>query len=430
MKKPGFIFCAIIVSSPMIAQKVGIGTNAPQAGLHLISNDGFLALGTLNIGAVLPALGSGSHLIWYPRKAAFRAGYISGGNSAWDDAQIGQYSFATTANSQASGTGSTAMGALSVASGSESVAIGTQTLASGQSAFAIGETSRATTDLAMSFGRRAYANAVASVAIGYNVNAGYTPTAGVNAIAFGVGETMQFTVGGHYATGSRAFAIGNNCRAVGNRAFAIGNDNAAGADFFGAELGRYSFALGNSCNASGIFSFAFGNNANTNGKTGSMVLGSRVDGVSINALADHQLLAQFPGGYRFETNTAPSLGVYLLPNGTAWNSFCDSTKKEDALLMDDEVMLQKLSDIDYYSWKYKDDPDPQNRHYGIMAQDFFAAFGKDALGIIGNDTLVNPIDMLGVAFSAIKALEKRTARLEELEKENAMLKKALGKRRR
>ena len=53
-----------------------------------------------------------------------------------------------------------------------------------------------------------------------------------------------------------------------------------------------------------------------------------------------------------------------------------------------------------------------------MAQDFYNAFGKDDYGVIGNDTTVSPLDLLGVAYSAIKELEKRTS---DLQQQNAQL---------
>lgn len=53
-----------------------------------------------------------------------------------------------------------------------------------------------------------------------------------------------------------------------------------------------------------------------------------------------------------------------------------------------------------------------------MAQDFYNAFGKDALGIIGCDTLINQQDFLGVSFIAIQALEKRAEKIEALQKQN------------
>ena len=52
-----------------------------------------------------------------------------------------------------------------------------------------------------------------------------------------------------------------------------------------------------------------------------------------------------------------------------------------------------------------------------MAQDFYDNFGKDKLGVIGNDTTVSALDLLGVAYSGIKALEKRTEELQNQNKE-------------
>jgi cell division protein FtsB len=58
-----------------------------------------------------------------------------------------------------------------------------------------------------------------------------------------------------------------------------------------------------------------------------------------------------------------------------------------------------------------------------MAQDFYAAFGKDKFGVIGNDTTINQADIEGVSFVMIQALEKRSREQEEeikkLKDENA-----------
>ncbi len=68
---------------------VGIGTASPSARLH-IANDGMLiAEGNISSGRVLSYTG-GNALIWYPRKAAFRVGSVSG--AQWDDPSVGIYS--------------------------------------------------------------------------------------------------------------------------------------------------------------------------------------------------------------------------------------------------------------------------------------------------------------------------------------------------
>lgn len=104
----------------------------------------------------------------------------------------------------------------------------------------------------------------------------------------------------------------------------------------------------------------------------------------------------------------------------------DSTKKENFLQTDGEMVLRKLRDFRLTSWNYKGHDPATMRHYGPMAQDFFAAFGRDDMGIVGTDTTLTGSDVTGINMIAIQALEKRTARIEQLQAENAMLKKRLA----
>lgn len=78
---------------------VGLGTNTPQFRLHLNGDGGILAKGSYGGGSVLTTAGAGTRLIWYPRKAAFRAGTVSG--TEWDDAVIGNWSTAYGKGSRA-----------------------------------------------------------------------------------------------------------------------------------------------------------------------------------------------------------------------------------------------------------------------------------------------------------------------------------------
>src|SRR2546428_11923930 len=55
------------------------------------SIDGLVARGTLSSGSI-PATGTGTRMMWYPGKAAFRAGNVTG--TQWDDATTGFGSFA------------------------------------------------------------------------------------------------------------------------------------------------------------------------------------------------------------------------------------------------------------------------------------------------------------------------------------------------
>ncbi len=104
---------------------VGIGTKTPEFKLSIQNDAGIIAKGTFGSGNVLPALGASSRLIWYPRKAAFRAGDVDG--NQWDDANTGNYSSAFGKNSTASGDYSVVGGGDSnTASGNYSNVIGGQ----------------------------------------------------------------------------------------------------------------------------------------------------------------------------------------------------------------------------------------------------------------------------------------------------------------
>src|SRR6059058_3497114 len=61
-------------------------------GLLLRANGIVLGKGTYASGADLTEAGGGTKLIWYPKKAAFRAGGIS--TTQWDNVNIGNYSAA------------------------------------------------------------------------------------------------------------------------------------------------------------------------------------------------------------------------------------------------------------------------------------------------------------------------------------------------
>ena len=101
----------------------------------------------------------------------------------------------------------------------------------------------------------------------------------------------------------------------------------------------------------------------------------------------------------------------------------DRTKKENFQPVDGEEVLRKLRPLEIPSWNLIGQDPEQFRHYGPMAQDFFAAFGKDAVGTIGTSTTINSNDLAGILMIAVQALEKRTrenaelkVRVEELER--------------
>ena len=99
----------------------------------------------------------------------------------------------------------------------------------------------------------------------------------------------------------------------------------------------------------------------------------------------------------------------------------DRTTKEHFQPVDGEAVLTKLRALTLTSWNYIGHDPAQFRHYGPMAQDFFAAFGHDGVGQIGSETTINSGDMAGILMIAVQALEQRTAELKQKEAQMAVL---------
>lgn len=87
-------------------------------------------------GTGIPAEGSGTRMMWYPRKGAFRAGGIAG--TQWDAANIGDYSVAIGQDVRASASNAVAFGLRSTAAQQSSFAAGEDNTASGAASVALG----------------------------------------------------------------------------------------------------------------------------------------------------------------------------------------------------------------------------------------------------------------------------------------------------
>jgi hypothetical protein len=132
------------------------------------SNSGFAVTGTFGTADALPASGPGTRVLWYPAKAAFRAGTALG--SEWDAANLGDRSVAMGLGTRASGFTSTAFGDRTTASGDLSTAFGNVTTASGFGSAAFGDGTAASGSYSIAAGFNTEAPAYASLVIGqYNV---------------------------------------------------------------------------------------------------------------------------------------------------------------------------------------------------------------------------------------------------------------------
>jgi hypothetical protein len=163
--------------------KIGVGVLTPIASFQVNGDDGFLAAGLYGSGTDVSP-GAGSRMHWYPKKAAFRVGAVSGVH--WDDAKIGSYSFATGYNSIASGAYSTAIGNACSASGANSFALGFGCNSTRSSAVSIGSACEASGDFAVAIGRAIIAGDSSAIGLGYHSNA-----TGKYSLAFGAYTTAS-----------------------------------------------------------------------------------------------------------------------------------------------------------------------------------------------------------------------------------------------
>lgn len=119
------------------------------------SSGGVYGLGSLGIG-ILQATGTGERMFWYPYRAAFRAGGVSG--TQWDDANMGFYSVAFGYSSTARGNYSLASGYQAQTLQSYGTAIGYKANSDGVGAVSLGYFTTADASYSVAIGHRASTN--------------------------------------------------------------------------------------------------------------------------------------------------------------------------------------------------------------------------------------------------------------------------------
>jgi hypothetical protein len=99
---------------------------------------------------------------------------------------------------------------------------------------------------------------------------------------------------------------------------------------------------------------------------------------------------------------------YLMPS--------DKNKKENFQPVDGGEVLKKIRGLNLTSWNFIGQNPKVSRHYGPMAQEFYAAFGNDGIGTtVGTETTINTGDMTGILMIAVQELEKqKTAQAQQI----------------
>jgi hypothetical protein len=355
---------SVITQAP--SGQIGIGTTHPAAALDVATGDLNLA-GNLLKGGTLFMHNSGSHNTFLGENAGnvtmTGEGNTAGGSSAF--------------NSNTSGGANTAFGF---------AALSHNTTGFGNNASGMYSLSSNTTG----FG---------NVATGqYTL---YSNTKGTGNIATGAQTLYSNTTGnGNIATGTNA--LYNNLTGSTNVAIGVA-------------------ALLN--NTSGSGNIAIGDNALLTNAT----LGNNIGLGNFADVAQDGLFNATAIGYAAVVNASNKIrlgnsSVSVIEGQVPFTFTSDRNQKENFRPVDGVAVLRKLGDINITSWNYIGHDARQFRHYGPVAQEFFAAFGHDGVGVVGTPTTINSGDLEGILFAAVQALDQQNRVLEQ---QNAALQRRI-----
>lgn len=225
----------------------------------LLQPQSILAVGTFGSGWTEPNLGAGTRMMWYPRKAAIRAGNVSG--TQWNNANIGDYSVAFGLNNKALSSSSFSVGQGNTAGGTYSATLGfnNSTMSPNTAAFGTSNSINNTAAGSFAAGDSNIITALNCAAFGDNNEID-------GSASFSAGEFNTVTGSGSAAfgfncivSGSNALAVGDSCNANSASSASIGNSN----DVTG--VGAFSAGSYNITNGNGAVAIGYGNTAQNQG---------------------------------------------------------------------------------------------------------------------------------------------------------------------
>jgi hypothetical protein len=153
------------------------------------------------------------------------------------------------------------------------------------------------------------------------------------------------------------------------------------------------------------FSTAIGYRASVRGHSGAMVFGDKSTFDSVQAVTNNEFVVRAAGGFRFRTSPTLTTGCDLPAGSGVFACSSSRSLKEHFAGVDGEELLARIRGVPVSRWSYIAEGG-QVRHLGPFAEDFRAAFG---LGT--DDRSIGLLDIAGVNFAAVKALEARTDEL-------------------
>ena len=405
----------------------------------------------------IPATGAGARLMWYPAKAAFRAGRVfdntvsgigTDGRTFWNPANVGNYSVAFGNNTRASGDVSFAAGINTVASGTNATALGVGTEASGSAATAMGNETTASAANATALGLQTTASGIEATALGSN-------TVASDERATAIGDKTA-------AEDFAATAIGSETVASGVASTAMGGQTTASA-FYSTAMGylttasgESSVAMGESTTASGLYSLAVGD-ATTARIEAAAAMGTETVAATYSSVS----IGRFNDANRGNDDGDPTTGpLFVVGNG-------ESGARSDALVLDasgdltingtltessdrrlktsirplNGETMAKLSRLRPVRYRFKNqETHPSGEQIGLIAQDVREELPALVSGDDGDALSLSYSKFTAVLLkglqeqhaeltrqrSAIDSLRDRVQSVEALRAENQMMKKRLA----
>jgi len=426
--------------------RVGIGTATPAARLHVLdSSVVFTGPATLPASPGAPPVsGPGTRMMWYPEKAAFRAGQVGG--TEWNRDSVGVNSAAFGAGAKAKGAGSfVGGGSTNTASGSSSfIGGGLGNNASGNRSFVGGGSFNTVSGFAAFV-----AGGENNVASGYGSFTG----AGVNLrspsfceVVFGLNNTLYtpssatsfnaddrlFVIG----NGSSTFARSNAVTVLKNGRVGIGTDTpdllmeirgpASSADgatlALGgigsdqAEAGRIRFLDGTtSTNWRGIYMHHDGTLNKFHIGVHSNSTNDPADDLPIITIerGDNQVgIGTTTPGFLFEVN-----GSAGKPGGGSWGASSDVRLKTNVAPYTDG--LASVLSIDPVTYRYNElsGYDPGKTYVGVIAQQLqevapYMVSVSDRVAADGQTGYLT-VDNSAMTYMLINAVKEQHAIIEE-----------------
>src|SRR3989441_3156538 len=252
------------------------------------------------------------------------------------------------------------------------------------------------------------------------------PNVIIGATNTAIGSSALFNNTGDKNAAVGAGALFSNTTGFSNTASGVSALQSNSTGFFNTASGFSALELnttGGGNTASGVFALESNTTGGNNTATGVSALANNTTGSKNTAIGSGADVSK--GDFTNATAIGAEATVdasnkirlgndeVTVVEGPPYSVVSDKAKKENFQPVDGEGALGKIRSFTLTSWNFIGQDPRQSRHYGPVAQEFFAAFGHDGIGTIGTPTTITSTDMAGVLMIAVQALEERTAVLQQ-----------------